>query len=226
MLKFFNTPWAEVPTVWLDVETTGIVPGVDGVVQTALVRFEGGEVVGREVSLIDPDRPIPEAATAIHGISDAMVRDAPALAQFFERASVLALLAGAQPGAYNAPFDRAFLPLHVLADWTWPWLDPLVFVRVVDRYAKGQGRHKLEAACQRRGVKIEGAHDASVDAEAAGRLFYKIAPEIPAVGERSAWLGTMLAWQRRVEADEWERFNVWLSQQPPREAATAAGGAA
>lgn len=228
MIKFFNRPWNEVPTAWLDVETTGVIPGVDGVVQVAVVRFGGGEVVGREVSLIDSGRCIPEAATAIHGISSEMVKGAPTLMQFFERASVLALLAEAQPGAYNAPFDRGFLPLRVLSDWTWPWLDPLVFVRVVDRYVRGQGRHKLEAACQRRDIKIVGAHDASVDAEAAGRLFYKIAPEVETQLRegnrltRGLTLGPLLRWQREQEAVGWFQFNEWLSRQPPRETRGAA----
>ncbi len=32
MLKFFNTRWDKVPTIWVDVETTGVLPGVDAAV--------------------------------------------------------------------------------------------------------------------------------------------------------------------------------------------------
>lgn len=211
MIKLFNQEWNEVPTVFVDVETTGTIPGIDATVQVAVVRFEGGEPVARESSFIEPGREIPLTAITIHGITNEMVKGAPTLPEFFSRPAVSALLEGAQPGAYNAQFDRAFLPLHLFPDWSWPWLDPLTLVRVVDRFVRGQGRHKLAAACQRREIKIVGAHDAAVDAEAAGRLFYTIVPELDI---ESPTMGELLAFQREREAGEWFRFNEWMAKQP------------
>lgn len=197
MLKLFNEKWDAVPYVFLDVETTGVLPGVDGVVQVAAVRFEAGKEVARLTSLIHPGRSIPEAATAIHGITDDLVAPKPSIGSFCTFDGFRQIIHGAQPAAYNANFDRAFLPLHVWGDdWGWPWADPLTFVRDVDRYERGAGRHKLEAACGRRGIAVEKAHDAGSDAAAAGRLFFRV-----------------------VAAREWQRFMSWLSTQPPREEA-------
>lgn len=219
MIHLFDKIWNAVPIVVVDVETTGTVPGVDAAVQVALVRFEEGEPVDRFVTLLNPGRSIPIAATTIHGITEMAVKDAPRIGDVFVLSEVAALLKDAQPCAYNAQFDRAFVPLAAFSDWSWPWLDPLTMVRSVDRFVRGQGRHKLEAACGRRGITIAKAHDAGGDAEATGRLFYKIVPEIPyfaADANGPATVGELLQWQRTAEAGEWFRFNEWLARQPPR----------
>jgi DNA polymerase III epsilon subunit-like protein len=211
MLQLFDRAWDEVPIIVIDVETTGVVPGVDAAVQVALVRFEKREVVGRFSTLVDPERAIPAEATAIHGITAKKVKGAPTIGAVFDTPRVRELLEGAQPAAYNAPFDQRFVPACAFADWAWPWLDPLVAVRVVDRYVRGQGRHKLEAACKRRSIPLVGAHDALADAEATGRLLYHVLSEVPAALD--ARLGAVLGWQRRAEADQWESFNEYLARQ-------------
>lgn len=208
MLPFFLKTWNEVPTVWLDVETTGTDVVNDRACQVGIARFEGERCVSMDVQLVDPGRPIPAEATAIHGITDDMVRGMPPIQALFALDKVQTLLAGAQPGAYNGPFDRHFIP--PFGDWTWPWLDCLSLVRKIDRYAKGKGRHKLEASCKRHGVTLTGAHDAGHDARAAGELFYKLVPKL----HSKVSLGGLLKWQRIEEASEWYRFFEWLSEQP------------
>lgn len=211
MIRYFNSPWRDVPTVWIDTETTGTRPGVDKAVEIGICRIERGEVVGNARSLVSPGIPIPPEATEIHGITDADVADAPPIEDVFASPEVRALLDGAQPGGYNCPFDRCFVP--PFGDWMWPWLDCLSLVRVVDRFAKGQGRHKLTAAAQRHGIELDNAHSALADAIAAGMLFYKLADI--GYGE-GAPLGEVIAHQRENEAREWFRFNEWLSRQEPR----------
>jgi DNA polymerase III alpha subunit (gram-positive type) len=188
MIRFFNHSWLEVPTAWIDTETTGIKAGYDKCVQIGVVRFEGGKVVDSGACEINPGMPIPPSATEIHGITDEMVKDAPTIEEWFSDPRTKRLLEGAQPGAYNASFDRNFVPPFG-DDWTWPWVDSLSLVRKVDRFVSGKGRHKLTVAAQRHGIELIGkAHSAHTDATAAGQLFYKLGAQ------------------------------VWLSKQPPREA--------
>jgi len=216
MIALFNRPWGEVPITVIDVETTGVVPGVDAIVQVAFVRFEARKVVGKFSALVNPgpDRKIPAEATAVHGITDKMVAKAAAIDVVVKSKEVQKLLLGAQPAAYNAHFDQRFVPACAFEDWTWPWLDPLVAVRQVDRYVKGKQRHTLESACKRRGIKLKGgAHDAEVDAEATGKLLYHVFSEVPAVVDAN--LGYALTWQRCAEAEQWANFNTWRSSQAP-----------
>lgn len=212
MNAWFRRPWPTVPTVWVDTETTGRRPGMDKAVQVGFARFEGGRLVAEYVSLVNPCVPIPASATEIHGITDSMVEGEATIDVVFRRPEVQAIIAGAQPGAYNAPYDRWFLP-PFCEDWTWPWLDALSLVRKIDRFEKGQGRHKLDAVAKRHGITHDRQHSALDDAKATGELFYLLAPRLYGP---EWWLGNLLHRQALDEAGEWKRFNQWLSGQPPR----------
>jgi DNA polymerase-3 subunit epsilon len=92
----------------VDVETTGVRAwGGDRITEIAVVVVHGGR---REVvfdSLVNPGRPIPPVVSAITGITDAMVRDAPPFPAVADQ--VLAALAGRIFVAHNARFDWNFV---------------------------------------------------------------------------------------------------------------------
>lgn len=74
-------PRARPVYVAFDTETTGLQVG-SRLVELAAIAFSSrGRVVSRFATLVDPDMPIPEDATAVHGIDDTMVADAPYVAQ-------------------------------------------------------------------------------------------------------------------------------------------------
>jgi DNA polymerase III subunit epsilon len=204
--------WLAVPIAMVDFETTGVRPGIDQAVEVGIARFEQGQLVSHCGSLLDPGRPIPAEATAVHHITDEMVRGMPSVTDFFASTTAREALAGAQPGAYQAGFDRWFTPPAALPDWTWPWLDALPLVRVVDRYVRGPGRHKLTAACARHGVSLANAHRAADDARAAGELLIKLVPMVWT--RKPPTLGELLGWMRQREAEQWVDFQSWLARQP------------
>lgn len=169
--------WTQQPVSVLDFETCSLRPE-DGVVEIAVARFENRVCVASWSSLINPGRPIPAAATDIHGITDADVAGAPTLVDV--ASELLNQCWGAIPCAYSAEFDRGFLHHQITGtdcrafDPAVRWLDPLVIVRKVDRYVSGKGRHKLEATCRRYGIRIDQAHRAKADAIACGTLLYTL----------------------------------------------------
>lgn len=63
--------------VCLDCETTGLESDKDRIIEIALVLFNFDGTLDSFESLIDPQMPIPEASTAIHHITDAMVKGKP-----------------------------------------------------------------------------------------------------------------------------------------------------
>ena len=70
--------WHELgPFTVFDVETTGMSPANDRIVELAAIRVEADGTLQRFQTLIHPGRPIPAAATAVHHISDEMVSTAP-----------------------------------------------------------------------------------------------------------------------------------------------------
>ena len=111
----------ERPLVVFDLEATGLNKRTDRIVAVALVRYESSGSVEQVNYLINPGIPIPEETTAIHGITDADVADAPT---FSEMAEALAThfanadLAGYNILGYDIPllteeFARANRPFSV-----------------------------------------------------------------------------------------------------------------
>ena len=175
-------PWKSHPVVMIDTETTGREPAEDRIVEIAIVRGCNGVVLSRNTWLVNPQRSIPEGASAVHGIYDKDVRDQPTFADVC--GEVLACMAGAIPAAYNAPFDRGFLlaetrrvghiemvDVPAVRDRV-VWLDPLVWARHLFPTEKSK---KLSVMAQLLGVELIEAHRATADAEAALLVLYKLA---------------------------------------------------
>lgn len=153
------------PLVCFDLETTGTDIATDRIVQIALIRLEPGGGRRQYSTLVDPGRPIPPAATAIHGIGDAQVREAPRFGQILP--AVLEILAGADLTGFN--FIRFDLPLLAEEIRRAGGELDLAGRRLIDAmtiFHRQEPRH-LEAAVRFYcGRELAGAHSALADAEA------------------------------------------------------------
>jgi DNA polymerase III subunit epsilon len=211
--------WHDIPIALLDVETTGRDASVDRVVEIGIVIARHGAVTSRYNWLLNPGVPIPAEVSAIHGIKDEDVKDSPR----FEAVAheVAAALGGCVPAAYNAAFDRAFLVNEFARTSYAPaaqtaappalrkdveWIDPLVWAREIQQ---GEKSRALGEVAARLGVKLENAHRASDDAEAAVLVLYSLAQS----GRIPAAYGALVQEQRRLallHADErrrWKQFS-------------------
>lgn len=96
------------PLASLDLETTGPFPGVDRIVDIGIVTLFPDGHTEEWQTLINPGIPIPSSATAIHGITDEMVKDAPTLSDV--AAEIHDRLDGCDLTGFNAKrFDVPFL---------------------------------------------------------------------------------------------------------------------
>ncbi len=160
-----------------DCETTGTDPEVDEIVSLAIVRLDrDGVEAGRYVTLVRPSRSIPEDATAVHGIADGDVADAPRFAAVAH--DVIAMLDGAVFVAHNARFDLAMLQ-RALAK-VGVELAPVGVACTLEAFRLLEPReasHRLDSICERRGIVIEDAHDALGDVLATAALLRVILTE-------------------------------------------------
>lgn len=173
--------WQHLDIVAFDTETTGLDPySIDRVVEVALVVFrldgEGQVVSTHEVShLVDPEMPIPAAVTRLTGLRDEDVRGKP---KFHEIAAELAeTFDGAVGVAHNVPFDLGFLT-HEFARAGVAWREPIALIDTVDvsmKHFPEARSHKLGDVTKRMGIRLVGAHRATNDAEACGRVFVDLA---------------------------------------------------
>jgi DNA polymerase-3 subunit epsilon len=149
----------------IDTETTGMDSKVDRIIEIGMVVFEYaaetgevGSVVGHLSALEDPGRPIPPETTAVHHITDEMVRG-----QHFDESAILKLLTGVSLViAHHASFDRPFLEVRLPFFKSLPWG---CSIRDVAWRDSGYTSSALEFLAYRAGFFYEG-HRAEIDCRA------------------------------------------------------------
>ncbi|WP_342070916.1 3'-5' exonuclease [Yoonia algicola] len=163
-----DTPLQELVYVVFDTETTGLNPLKDEVVQLGAVRVVNGQIVVGEVfeTLVNPQIPIPQQSTNVHGIDQSMVANAPTFGDVcgrfneFSRNAVFV--------AHNAAFDMAFLHKQATKSgvhFDHPVLDTVLLSAAV---FGGSAVHTLDAICARLDIVIpaDQRHTAMGDAVA------------------------------------------------------------
>ncbi|NLG25969.1 MAG: PolC-type DNA polymerase III, partial [Clostridiales bacterium] len=159
---------ADAAFVVLDVETTGLNPALDQIIEIGAVRFEKGVEVAEFSQLIHPQRPIPPDSTKIHHITDAMVRGMPAIGEVIGRFADFCR--GAVLVAHNAAFDMAFFSRafgQAGLPFDHPKLDTLTLMR--NAYP-GQRSYKLGNLCKLLGIRLDNAHRAVHDERATAQM--------------------------------------------------------
>lgn len=202
----------DLETTGLDVTQARVVTAYIGVLDT------DGNVVSERSWVADPGIAIPDVAAAVHGYTTerAQAEGRPAAEVVPEIVDALRelLTAGTPVVAYNASYDFSLLHHDAIRngvaplDEPKPIVDPMVVDKKIDRFRKG--KRTLQAACDRYGVDLGSAHDASADALAAGRVFREMQREWAATEEMAldplALHDAQVQWAR----EQAESFAKWL----------------
>ena len=171
-----------------DLETTGVDVDTSRIVSACIaVLDDAGGVVARWDWLADPGIPIPDGASAVHGITTERARaegrqSRVVVAEITQALRVL-FATGVPVVVYNAPYDLTLLDRECRRnglepiDTPNPVIDPLVIDKTVDRYRKG--KRTLEVAAAHYQVALDDAHDAGADAIAAGRVAWALLKAYP-----------------------------------------------
>ncbi len=156
-----ETPWAIV-----DLETTGLRPQHDQIVEIAIVRLEpDGKSSLVLDTLINPGRSV--TASEIHGITDHDVANAPRFREV--AAHVAASLSGCIVAAYNAYFDLPFVQAELAQAGFHANIPHLCLMWMRPMLAIGN-RCRLADACAAHAIALDEAHCAASDARAAAGL--------------------------------------------------------
>ena len=97
------------PICFFDLETTGTNPGKDRIVEIAVLKIDTNNQKKEMVWRVNPECPIPEEASSVHGITDEMVKDQPIFKQISKE--IYNFIEGCDLGGYN--IDKFDLPLLV-----------------------------------------------------------------------------------------------------------------
>ncbi|MGY2082360.1 exonuclease domain-containing protein [Blastococcus sp. SYSU DS0539] len=151
----------------VDVETTGLSPRTDRVVEIGVVLLDDrGEVEAEFETLVNPGRDV--GPTALHGISATDVVDAPAFADV--AAHLRSLLAGRVLVAHNALFDLRFLAREFGRAGQPTALSPTLCTMRLAPLFFGSGTRSLQALCGFLDIPLVHGHAALHDARATAEL--------------------------------------------------------
>ncbi|MFJ4486249.1 3'-5' exonuclease [Streptomyces longwoodensis] len=217
--------WYDGPLAAFDTETTGVDVESDRIVSAALVVQDTAGARPRVSRwLVNPGVPVPEAATAVHGLTEDHLQrtgrwPAPVM---YEIAELLAeqTVAGRPLVVMNAPFDLTLLDRELrrhrassLARWVDPdalvVLDPRVLDKHLDRYRKG--RRTLTDLCAHYEVSLAEAHDAAADALAALEVVRALGRRFAARLERLS-PGELHALQTGWHAAQARGLQAWFAR--------------
>ena len=163
----------------MDTETTGFnAEGDDRIIEIGAIELINYVPTGRVYhQYINPERPIPAGATAVHGIKDEDIADKPVYAEivaawdeFIGEDSKLVI--------HNAEFDMRFLN----AEYKRLGLPPLPMSRAIDTLAMARKMFpgapaSLDALCRRYGIDNSSRvfHGALLDTELLAEVFLELA---------------------------------------------------
>lgn len=196
----------DTPMAVIDVETTGLNPGVDRVVEIAVVRFDGsvGPTVVYE-TVVNPLKPIPEAVVEKHRLTTDVVQKAP---RFEVIAADLAKeMVGVALVGHNVLFDARMLSaeLGLVGLQLNP---PLICTMELADLIGGIGRLSLKEACQKLGVTVNW-HSAAGDAMATAHVLQSVVETAHCAGHRT--------WRELEAAVGSRRFMETWRQSPVQE---------
>ncbi|MDD6274939.1 MAG: 3'-5' exonuclease [Clostridiaceae bacterium] len=182
--------------VVVDTETTGLSSTRDNIIELAAIKFEDWIPIAKFHTLINPKKHIPDDASAVNGITDEMVAEAPTFSQIIE--SLIDFVGKFSLVGHNLPFDLKFLYRYgydfttekrryfdtceiakkTLKKPKMKWDKEYGEYVINDNYDYDVEDYKLTTLCDYYGIRDNTfAHRALSDALATGLLFKKLAQD-------------------------------------------------
>lgn len=190
-----------------DTETTGVDPASARVVEIGACYHQGGARVASPLRVVvDPGEPIPEGASAVHGITDDDVRGAPSFGEVADRLAARLfdsehppILVGYNARDYDAPLLNAELERAGRPERIDPArvVDPIWWIRWHLRAHSG----RLGDVCSLFGVPLESAHAAWADAAATAELLARMVRAMIIPDDVEEALGEQALLARRIEEE-------------------------
>lgn len=152
----------------VDIETTGGSPSHEKITEIAIMIHDGNSVIDQFVTLVNPEKYIPPYITALTGITNAMVEEAP---KFYEIAGkIVELTHNKTFVAHNVGFDYGFIKNEFKSLGYHFQRDQLCTVRLSRKLIPGLRSYSLGHICDELGIENSERHRAAGDALATARL--------------------------------------------------------
>lgn len=155
--------------VAVDLETTGLEPKEDKIIEIGALKVVGGRVEGIYETFVNPYRKLTEQVRSLTGIKDGEVENAPGIEEILEK--FLAFAGDLPLLGHHVIFDYSFLK-RAAVNQGFPFermgIDTLKLAR---KFMPEEEKKNLGNACAYFGIRQENRHRALEDAKAAHRLY-------------------------------------------------------
>ena len=160
-----------------DTETTGLDPqSGDRMVEIGCIEMVNRVLTGRTFhAYFNPERSMPSAAEAVHGLSDAFLANKPLFAERAEE--LLEFLEDSPLVAHNAGFDFGFLNRELeLCGWGEVSRERMIDTVAIARVRHPGAKNSLDALCTRYGIdrSHRTKHGALLDAELLAQVYVEL----------------------------------------------------
>ena len=160
--------------VVFDLETTGFSPVKDEIIEISALRVRNGAVKEEFTTLVNPNMPIPRAASRVNGITDEMVEGAPqlseALAAFLDFVGE-DVLVGHNIHSFDLPFLYEGAEKARCRQVNNNYVDTLYFARSC---IPQLGHYRLTDISEHFGIATAGAHRALADCHMNQKCYEKL----------------------------------------------------
>lgn len=159
----------------LDLETTGLDPKRDKILEIGAARVRDGEILESWQTFVDNRMPVSEFITNLTGITEEMVTGAPSAAAAVEK--FLEFCGDAPILGHNILFDYSFIKkaaVNMGKEFERKGIDTC---RIAKKFMVEPKSKSLESLCQHYGIEREHCHRAYDDAVAASRLYHCLREE-------------------------------------------------
>ncbi|HSJ86046.1 MAG TPA: exonuclease domain-containing protein, partial [Anaerolineales bacterium] len=154
--------------VAVDIETTGLSPDRDAIIEIGAVKFKGHRVEAEWTTLVNPGRHIPEFITGLTGISDVEVRSAPSLMKVAP--DLDAFVGDAPVVGHNVRFDLSFLQRLGLFEYN----DVIDTYELASVLMPTASRYNLGSLGKQLGILLPATHRALDDARVTMAAFNRL----------------------------------------------------
>lgn len=179
--------------VCIDLETTGLQPKTDKIIEIGAIRVDEGVVTGEWESLVNPERKLEERIVELTGIRDEQLAEAKKISELLP--DLLAFLGERPLLGHSVNFDFAFLKRAAAGEKRSFERQGIDTLKIARKYLQDLESRSLGALCKHYGIPHK-AHRALDDARATADLYRKLVEEFyekeAAEGEKNLFVPKQL----------------------------------
>ena len=159
----------EVNFVAIDVETTGLSPVYNELIEISAIKYEKAQKKDTFSTLIKPKKEISDTITNITGITNEMVKNAPNIEQVMPK--LIDFIGDYPIVAHNANFDYSFLQNNSQKSFSKNKV--IDTVAISRKMLPSLPNHKLNTVSKYIGIEEDGFHRAEFDCECCAKIYIK-----------------------------------------------------